>query len=78
MPIGFQQFDEDKNDWIYYLALVTQLGLVVVITILVGFFAGLFVDSKLNTSPIFTIVLLVFGILGGFYNAYLMITRKMK
>ncbi len=77
--MSFQKLkNDDSNDWIYYFSLVTQLGLVVVITILAGFGIGFFIDSKLNTSPLFTLIFLVMGILGGMINAYQMITRKMK
>jgi len=69
--------DDQPNGW-YYFTLVTQLGLVVVITILVGFGLGFWIDQKFNTSPTFVILFLVVGVAAGLYNAYQMIMRYMK
>ena len=70
--------EENPNEWLYYLTLVTQLGLVVVGTILAGLVIGYFIDKKFETSPVFTVVFIVFGIAAGLFNAYQMIMRKMK
>lgn len=70
--------EENQNDWLYYLGLVTQLGLVVVATILVGFVLGVFIDRTLKSSPLFTMIFLAIGIAAGLFNAYQLIMRKMK
>lgn len=70
--------EENPNEWLYYLTLVTQLGLVVVGTILAGLVIGYFIDKKFGTSPVFTVVFIVVGIAAGLFNAYQMIMRKMK
>ena len=70
--------EENPNEWFYYLTLVTQLGLVVVMTIIVGFVIGVSIDKKFSTSPVFTVVFIVVGIASGLFNAYQMIMRKMK
>lgn len=70
--------EESPFEWLYYLTLVTQLGFVVVVTILVGFGIGYFIDKKTDTSPVFTVIFLVIGIAGGLFNAYQMIMRKLK
>ncbi len=70
--------EDHPNEWFYYLTLVTQLGLVVVLTILVGFFIGLFIDKNAGTSPVFMAVFTVIGIAAGLFNAYQMIMRKLK
>ena len=70
--------EENPNEWLYYLTLVTQLGLVVVGTILAGLVIGYFIDKKFETAPVFTVVFIVLGIAAGLFNAYQMIMRKMK
>ena len=70
--------EENPNEWFYYLTLVTQLGLVVVGTILAGLVIGYFIDKKFETSPVFAVVFIVIGIAAGLFNAYQMIMRKMK
>lgn len=67
----------DKQ-FFYYIGLVTQLGLVIIVSILAGVFAGAFLDSKFNTKPCFTIVLLIFGVIGGFMGAYRLIMGQGK
>lgn len=56
-----------------YLALITQLGLVIVISILIGLFVGIFVDEKLGLNGVFTVIFLIFGVIGGFMAAYRLI-----
>jgi len=61
-----------------YLALISQLGLTMIFTILVGFGIGFFLDKHFLTSPIWTLVFLVFGIAGGFIGVYKMIMRELE
>ncbi|MBI4398096.1 MAG: AtpZ/AtpI family protein [Candidatus Omnitrophica bacterium] len=70
--------EDHPSDWFYYVTLVTQLGLVVVATILAGFFVGLAIDKKAGTSPVFMALATVLGIAAGLWNAYQLIMRKMK
>jgi len=65
-----------NKTFFYYLSLVTQLGFVIIASLLVGLAIGLFIDKKLNLKGIFTIIFLIFGIIGGFRSAYKMILRK--
>ena len=59
-----------------YLGLLTQLGLVVLSSTFIGLFLGIFLDRKLNSKPLITIVCLIFGIIGGFISAYKLIKEK--
>ena len=70
--------EDNPNDWLYYLGLVTQLGLVVIVTILAGCAIGIMLDKKFQTSPLFTVVLISVGVAAGLFNAYQLIMRKMK
>ncbi|HEV8193618.1 MAG TPA: AtpZ/AtpI family protein [Ktedonobacterales bacterium] len=62
------------GDWAG-LVLIGQLGLTVAIPILLGIGAGLFIDSKLQSSPIATLLGLLLGLAAGVYGAYRLISR---
>jgi ATP synthase protein I len=62
------------NDWAG-LVLIGQLGLTVAIPILLGIGAGLFIDSKLQSSPIATLLGLLLGLAAGVYGAYRLVSR---
>jgi ATP synthase protein I len=58
-----------------YLALFSELGLVLLVTTLAGALAGHWIDDQLGTNPIFVLVGFLAGAgIGGFY-AYRVITR---
>lgn len=52
------------------LSLISQVGLMILISILGCTFVGKFLDSKFNTSPILTLIFLVLGIGGAFMGVY--------
>ena len=58
------------------LSLITQLGLMVLICILGCTFIGKFLDSKLNTSPILTLLLGVGGAFMGVYKTLIAYTKR--
>ena len=61
---------EAAKEFFRSISLVTQIGLTMVITIGVGFAAGFYVDRWLDTSHIFLIVGILFGIGAAFWNVY--------
>lgn len=52
------------------LSLINQIGIMILICILGCTFVGKFLDSKLNTAPIFTLIFLVLGVGGAFVGVY--------
>lgn len=60
------------SKWVAALRLV-GVGFFIGGSIVLGVFAGLWLDSKLNTSPILVIVGLALGIVIAFYGVYQMI-----
>ena len=58
--------------WVAALRL-TGVGFFIGVSIVLGVFAGLWLDSRLNTSPILVIVGLFLGIVIAFYGVYRMI-----
>lgn len=59
------KFDGYKN-----LALITQIGLSVVIPIILGLALGMYIDKKIGTNMIWTMILLIVGVLSGFLNIF--------
>ncbi len=57
------------------LALVGQLGLIMIGCILGGFLAGTLLDRRLNSSPVLTIILLTAGVAGGMIAVYRLVMR---
>lgn len=52
------------------LSLLSQLSIMILVSIFGCFFIGRFIDNKLNTSPIFMLIFLVLGIGGAFMSVY--------
>lgn len=52
------------------LSLVSQIGLMILISILGCTFIGKFLDSKFGTDPILTLIFLLLGIGGAFMSVY--------
>jgi len=60
------------------LAYYSSLGLSVSLSIFIGLAIGVYLDRKFDTSPWFTLILLVLGIAAGFRNIALVIKRTRK
>jgi len=65
----------DKGEVLSTLALLGQLGLLMVACVLAGFLGGLYLDNVLGTGPVLTVVLLLAGIGAGVVVSYRMIIR---
>jgi F0F1-type ATP synthase assembly protein I len=52
------------------LSLVSQVGLMILISILGCTFIGKFLDSKFGTDPVLTLIFLLLGIGGAFMSVY--------
>jgi F0F1-type ATP synthase assembly protein I len=68
-----QQQDKKKSavgSSLEALAIIPQVSLSIAIPIVLGAWAGHWIDQKLGTGIIFFLVLLFAGIASGFYGAY--------
>ncbi|WP_078809469.1 AtpZ/AtpI family protein [Selenihalanaerobacter shriftii] len=61
---------DDIKDILKMLSMVSQLGLIMVASIGIGFFIGRFIDRILNLTFIFTAIFIILGVLAGFWNIY--------
>jgi ATP synthase protein I len=58
--------------------LALSLGFIIILPILIFLFIGMFLDNRLNTSPIITLIFLLLGIIGGIYSAIKEIQKTIK
>ena len=58
--------------------LVTQLGLTIAGSILFCLLIGFYLDKWLNTKPVFIIIFILLGVVGGGYQAYRQIMETIK
>jgi ATP synthase protein I len=66
--------DREKKRMYLTVADLSTMGFAVVLSIVVGLIAGIFLDKYLGTEPLFTLVLIFGGILSGFrimYKSYM-------
>ncbi|MEK6590227.1 MAG: AtpZ/AtpI family protein [Nitrospinota bacterium] len=61
---------KDKFRFLRDLYLLSTVGIQLVVSIFIGFAFGFFLDNKLDTSPLFTFIFLIFGIAAGFINLF--------
>ena len=58
-----------------YLALFSEIGIVLLVTVLLGVVAGKWADDRLGTLPIFVLVGFFVGLAAGSLAIYRLITR---
>jgi ATP synthase protein I len=69
---------EDRKRLIRSLGFLSSLGISMVAATLIGLAMGYYLDKWLETSPWFTLIFLVFGIIAGFRNIYILTERELK
>ena len=60
------------------LAYYSSLGLSVSLAIFIGLAVGVYLDRRFETSPWWTLIFLVLGIIGGFRNIAIVIRKTRK
>jgi ATP synthase protein I len=56
-------------------ALIGQVGLMISLGAVMGIAVGLFIDSKLGSSPVATLIGLLLGLAAGIYGVYRLISN---
>jgi ATP synthase protein I len=72
--MGTDQENREKKKIYLTVADLSTMGIAMVLCIVLGLAAGIFLDTRFDTSPIFTLIALFGGILAGFrimYKAYM-------
>jgi len=70
--------DDNKHQLYRSLSFASSLGIAMVASILIGLYFGYHLDKWLETSPWFTLLFLLFGIISGFRSIFIMSKRAMK
>lgn len=60
------------------IALVTQIGISMVVPIIGSIFLGNFLDKKLGTNVLFLIIFVILGVGAAFMTLFKMVTRDIK
>ncbi|MFK5926424.1 MAG: AtpZ/AtpI family protein [Desulfuromusa sp.] len=69
---------EDKRQLYKSLGFLSSVGISLVVSILIGLAMGIYLDRWLDTRPLFTLVMLLIGVISGFRNVYILTTRELK
>ena len=67
-----------KSSWARNLTLVSQLGFNMITPILLCTLLGVFIDERLNTTPIFFIILMILGVAAAFRNLFYHTSKQIK
>ncbi|MFN2363006.1 MAG: AtpZ/AtpI family protein [Halarsenatibacteraceae bacterium] len=70
----------DKNDLgqiMKALGLLTYIGILMVVSIGIGYFLGAWLDTQFNTEPVIAIIGLIIGVGAGFYSVYQVVKELM-
>jgi len=67
-----------KKNPLFYLILVTQLGLSMVLPIILALYIGNAIDDYIGTSPFVSSLLLVLGIISAFNNLLRLLKKDTK
>jgi ATP synthase protein I len=70
--------DEKDRKLIRMLGVLSTVGLTLVFATVIGLYIGLKLDAWLGTSPWFTAVFLLIGIIAGFRNLFVYVKRSQK
>lgn len=61
---------EDTKKLLRLAGMASTIGIQLVVAVFIGLFFGLALDKWLGTSPWFTLIFLVLGVIAGFLNYY--------
>ena len=66
------------GSWAKGLSLISQLGITMITPILICTLIGVFLDEKIHSSPIFTIVFILLGVAAAFRNLFYHTNKQIK
>jgi F0F1-type ATP synthase assembly protein I len=70
--------DENKKNLIKSLGMVSSMGISVVVAIVIGIVIGRQLDKWFGTDPWLFFIFLLFGIIAGFRNIYIITKREIN
>jgi predicted F0F1-ATPase subunit len=70
--------DKDKKKFYKSLGVLSSIGFSVVLAIAIGVLIGRWLDDRFGTSPLFFFIFLFIGIVAGFRNIFVIVSREVK
>lgn len=67
-----------SKSYLENLALLSYIGISMVVPILGGLMIGKWIDTRFNTEPIFLLIFIVFGVIVAFMNLFKVATKDVK
>jgi len=65
-----------RNEILYNLSLLTQVGLVMAFSVIFGVAVYKIIEKFVGENIFLFILLIILGVIGGFYNVYRLIIKK--
>lgn len=69
---------EEDRQLFKSLGFLSSIGISMVAATLIGLAMGYYLDQWLETSPWFTLIFLLFGIIAGFRNMFILTRREVR
>jgi ATP synthase protein I len=69
---------KETRNYIKLLALVSTMGISMVLAIVIAIAIGYYLDKWLQTGPVFFLIFMILGIVAGFRNIYVIMKRTEK
>lgn len=69
---------EDDRQLFKSLGFLSSIGISMVASTIIGLAMGYYLDQWLETSPWLTLIFLVFGIIAGFRNMFILTRREVR
>ncbi|MDY6848945.1 MAG: AtpZ/AtpI family protein [Geoalkalibacter sp.] len=69
---------EEDRQLFKSLGFLSSIGISMVAATLIGLAMGYYLDQWLKTSPWFTLIFLLFGIIAGFRNMFILTRREVR
>jgi ATP synthase protein I len=66
---------EETRKYFRLLAMVSSMGISMGLSLVIGLVIGYYLDKWLQTQPVFFFIFLLFGIVAGFKNIYIILKK---
>jgi ATP synthase protein I len=69
---------KETRNYIKLMALVSTMGISMVLALVIAIVIGYYLDKWFRTSPLFFLIFMILGIIAGFRNIYVIMKRTEK
>lgn len=68
--------DNNNKNMLQNIGLITQIGLSIITPIIIGVYFGGFIDKKIGTDMVFSIIFIILGAGAGFMNLFKLVGKN--